>query len=472
MGKDLAKIEQRREEELVLAEPLLDEEDLRAARERSIQRLSLLWSQRRFLARATAAGLLLATLIAFLMPKRFTSTAQLMPPDQGPGNGMAMMAALASKAGSLGSLGSELLGLKTTGDLFIGILQSRTVQDDLITKFDLRKVYGVKRWEDARKILAAKASFSQDRKSEIITISIVDKSPQRAQQMAQEYISALNRVVVNLNTSSAHREAVFLADRLSQVQKDLESAEKNFSQFASKNTAINIEEQGKAMITAGASLEGQLIAAQTELEGLRQIFTDNNVRVREAQARVDELNRQLHKLGGSAGPSTAGTNQDQAAPYPTIRQLPVLGVAYADLYRRMKVEEAVFETLTQQYEAAKVEEAKETPSVKVLDAPDFPEKKSFPPRLLIMFLGMLLAFSAGITWILACEAWEATDPADVRKAFAMQVWTDVRATLPWAARNGRNGHVAQSPQLLDVAPTREAFKQDATGGATANRRES
>ena len=472
MGKDLAKVEQRHEEELVLAGPLLDEEDLRAARERSVQRLSLLWSQRKFLARAAAAGLLLATFVAFLLPKRFTSTAQLMPPDQGPGNnGMAMMAALASKAGSLGSLGSELLGLKTTGDLFIGILQSRTVQDDLITKFNLRQVYGVRRWEDARKILATKASFSQDRKSEIITISVVDKSPQRAQAMAQEYISALNNVVVNLNTSSAHREAVFLSDRLSQVQKDLESAEKNFSQFASKNTAINIEEQGKAMITAGASLEGQLIAAQTELEGLRQIFTDNNVRVREAQARVDELNRQLHKLGGSAGPSTAGANQDQGAPYPTIRQLPVLGVAYADLYRRVKVEEAVFETLTQQYEAAKVEEAKETPSVKVLDAPDLPEKKSFPPRLLIMFLGMLLAFSAGITWILACEAWEATDSADVRKAFATQVWTDVRASLPWAARNGRNGHVAQPAQLLEVAPTQNAFRQDQKSGTASSGKE-
>lgn len=472
MSKELAKIEQRHEEELVLAEPLLDAEDLRAARERSIQRLSLLWSQRKVLARAAVAGLLLATLIAFFLPKRFTSTAQLMPPDQGPGNGMAMMAALASKAGSLGSLGSELLGLKTTGDLFIGILQSRTVQDDLITKFDLRTVYGVKGWESARKILAAKANFSQDRKSEIITISVVDKSPQRAQAMAQEYISALNSVVVNLNTSSAHREAVFLADRLSQVQKDLESAEKNFSQFASKNTAINIEEQGKAMITAGASLEGQLIAAQTELEGLRQIFTDTNVRVREAQARVNELNRQLRKLGGSAGPSTAGgANQDQAAPYPTIRQLPVLGVAYADLYRRMKVEEAVFETLTQQYEAAKVEEAKETPSVKVLDAPDLPEKKSFPPRLLIMFLGMLLAFSAGITWILACEAWEATDPADVRKVFATQVWTDVRASLPWSARNGRNGHVTQ-PSQLEVAPTPNAFRRDEKDRAATSGKES
>lgn len=438
MGEEAVKIGRRHEEELDLTEPLLNEDDVRAARERAIAKLTLLWNQRRFLGRIAGVGLLAATVIAFSIPKRFTSTTRLMPPDQGPGNGMAMMAALASKAGSLGSIGSELLGLKTTGDLFIGILQSRTVEDDLIAKFDLRKVYGVREWEPARKVLTARTDVSQDRKSEIITISVIDRSPQRAQQMAAEYIKALNDVVVNLNTSSAHRERVFLEGRLTQVQQDLESAEKTFSQFASKNTAINIEEQGKAMITAGATLEGQLIAAQTELEGLRQIFTDNNVRVRETQARVDELKNQLRNLGGKA-PGAAGVDQDQSMPYPTIRQLPVLGVTYADLYRRMKVEDAVFETLTQQYEAAKVEEAKETPSVKVLDEPNLPERKSFPPRLLIMFLGILLAFAAGVTWLLASEAWENTDSSDVRKAFAARVWSDVRASIPWAARNGHSG---------------------------------
>jgi capsule polysaccharide export protein KpsE/RkpR len=457
MGKNAVKMHRGHEEELDLAERVWDEEDLRAARARSVARLAALWSHRRLLARIAGAGLLAATLIAFLIPKRFTSKTRLMPPDQGPGNGMAMMTALASKAGSLGSLGSELLGLKTNGDLFIGILGSRTVQDVLIAKFDLRKVYGAREWEDARKILAANTEVSQDRKSQIITISVVDRSAQRAQGMAAEYIQALNNVVVNLNTSSAHRERVFLDGRLAQVQKDLESAEKNFSQFASKNTAINIEEQGKAMITAGATVEGQLIAAQTELEGLRQIFTDNNVRVRATQARVDELKSQLRNLGGKALPGAKGTNQDQGMPYPSIRELPVLGVTYADLYRRMKVEDAVFETLTQQYEAAKVEEAKETPSVKVLDAPNLPEKKSFPPRLEIIFLGALIAFAAGITWVLAREAWEATDPSDVRKVFATQVWTDVRAGLPWAARNGHNGTRPKQSLNIGRAPATDGL---------------
>jgi uncharacterized protein involved in exopolysaccharide biosynthesis len=456
MSVRLNKPERAYEEKRRIITPDVSATPSYSTRGKSVDTLRLVWSERRFLFRAALVGLLFATLIAFLIPTRFTSTARLMPPDQNSGTGMAMMAALASKAGEgLGSIGSQLLGLKTSGDLFIGILESRTVEDDLIRKFDLLKVYDAKRWEDARAKLLSRTAASQDHKSELITITVTDHSPQRAQQMAQEYIEELNRVVTNLNTSSAHRERVFLQDRLTQVQGDLESAEKDFSQFASKNTAIDIQAQGKAMIEAGASLEGQLIAAQTELEGLRQVFTNNNVRVREAQARVDELNRQLQKLGGKPASDNAdqqnqqnqGQDRDQGAIYPTIRQLPVLGVPYADLYRRMKVQEAVYETLTKQFELAKVEEAKETPSVKVLDPPDWPEKKSFPPHLMIMFVGMMLALIAGTAWVLGREVWETTDSADPRKAFATEVWADVRASLPWNSTNGY--HDSQAPKPVN-----------------------
>src|SRR5215469_9626409 len=275
MAKDVQKPVLACEEDLELSAPPLPlegEVNDKGRRERTIATFRLLWNRRGFLARITGVGLVLAAAVAFLIPKRFTSTARLMPPDQGVGNGgMSLLAALAGKAGTtLSGVGGELLGLKTTGDLFIGILQSRTVEDDLIAKFDLRKSYGDKRWEDARDDLSKRTGLSEDRKSEIITISVTDRSPQSAQQMAQEYVNELNRVVTNLNTSSAHRERVFLEDRLGQVQQDLETAEKQFSQFASKNTAIDIQEEGKAMIEAASTLEGQLIAAQTELEGLRQ----------------------------------------------------------------------------------------------------------------------------------------------------------------------------------------------------------
>lgn len=344
-----------------------------------------------------------------------------------------MLAALAGRAGeTLTGLAANALGMKTTGDLFIGVLKSDTVEDDVIQKFRLQKLYDDRYLEDARKELAKNTGVSEDTKSGIITVSVTDHDPKRCAAMAQEYVNELNWVVNNLSTSSAHRERVFLDQRLDQVKNNLETDEKQFSQFASQKGAIDIAEQGKAMVTAAATLQGQLIAAQSELEGLRQIYTDNNVRVRSLQARVDDLHKALDKLGGKGSDENSSAQQF----YPSLRQLPLLGVEYADLLRRTKVQEAVFEALTQQDELAKVEEAKETPTVKVLDQPEIPDKKSYPPRAVIALFGPFLALALGSAWILSRSAWQDVDPTDPRKRMVQQVWTDVQANLPWNVRNG------------------------------------
>ena len=419
---------------------------------RTIDRLTLLWAQRRTLFRWAAVGMIVSLATAFLIPKRYDSVARLMPPDQ-TSPGSMMLAALSGGLGGgtggsgggasqLGSLAGDLLGFKSTGELFAGVLQSRTVEDDIVNKFDLHKIYRDRLPEDARKDLEKNTDVSIDRKSQIIKIQITDYDPHRAAAIAQEYLDQLNHVVVNLNTSVAHREREFLDRRLLQVKADLETAENRFSDFASKNNSIDIPAQGKAMIEAAATLEGQLIANQTELESLRQVYTDNNVRVRETEARVEELQRQLQKLDGKAGVSASSSESSDTIP--AIRQLPILGVPYADLYRNTKIEEAIFETLTAQDELAKVEEAKETPSIKVLDPPDVPQKKSFPPRLLITVLGTFLAFFAAIAWVSARAIWNETDAADPRKLLAQEVATSIRSSVPWISRNGHSQRAATS----------------------------
>ena len=194
----------------------------------------------------------------------------------------------------------------------------------MIANFDLRRVYGQRRWVDARKELARQTDISIDRKSGILTIQVTDHDPRRATALAREYVAQLNSVVTQLNTSSASRERVFLEERLGQVKLELESAEKDFSQLASNNAALDIKEQGKAMVESAAILEGQLIAAQTELQGLRQIYTDQNIRVRTTQARIDELRRQIMKMGGETGPRVARPSEEDDI-YPSIRKLPLLG---------------------------------------------------------------------------------------------------------------------------------------------------
>ena len=409
--------------------------------ENSVAYLRLLWEHRRLLARVVLYGFLASTFIAFLIPTRYESTTRLMPPDSNQSGGLAMAAAaLSGGAGGLGGIASEMLGMKSTSDIFVGILTSRTVQDKLIQQFDLKKLYGDRRIEDARMELAGHTSLFVDRKSQIITIAVNDHDPKRAAAIGQAYVEELNRLVAELSTSSARRERIFLEERLQAVSKDLESAEKEFSQFASKNSAIDIKEQGKAMVEAAAILQGQLIAAESEFEGLRQIYTDNNVRVRSVRARIDELKHQLEKIGGKGEDASAPSGQQQAALYPSIRRLPLLGVTYADLYRRTKVEEAVFESLTKEYEMAKVQEVKEIPVVKVLDSPNIPEKKSFPPRLLIMLLGTAFAFALVTTWVFGKTAWDQTDSIDPRKAFAQEVFSAVKASIPQFAQNGSGNH--------------------------------
>jgi uncharacterized protein involved in exopolysaccharide biosynthesis len=400
-----------------------------------VLRLNFLWHERGFLRRAAFAGLLLGTLLAFLLPKRFESTVQLMPPDSQSNSGMALLAGLASRTGnSLGAFAGDLVGMKSSGALFIGVLRSRTVEDRLIERFKLKKVYGAPLGEGARRTLADNTSVSEDRKSGIITIAVTDRDPRRAATLAQAYVEELDRLVAQLSTSSARREREFLEGRLKTVQADLETAEKEFGQFASNNTAIDIKEQGKAMVDAAATLEGQLIAAKSELEGLKQIYTDNNIRVRATRARVTELQNQFEKIGGKGErASSSGNGERGNSFYPSIRKLPLLGVAYADLYRRTKVEEAVYEALTQQYELAKVQEVRETPSVKVLDPATIPEKKSFSPRLEIMFLCM---FAGGVALTLGKAHWEEIDAQDPRKVLANEVLQTANAHMPWAPPNG------------------------------------
>jgi capsule polysaccharide export protein KpsE/RkpR len=407
------------------------------APEQVIARLQLLWTRRRFLFRVAAISFLASTLLAFLIPARYRSTVALMPPDDQSGSELAMAATMAGKmSGGLAGLAGSVLGLKSSGDLFLGILGSRTVQDDLIAKFDLRRVYGKALWQDARTTLAERTEMSEDRKSGIISIAVTDRSPERAASLAQEYVSELNAVVSQLSTSSAHRERIFLESRLARVKGDLEAAEKDFGAFASQNAAIDIKEQGKAAVGAAATLQGQLIAAQSELEGLKQIYTDSNVRVRSLKARTQELQSQLEKIGGKPETAPGAPGADSGALYPSIRKLPLLGVAYADLYRQTRVQEAVFETLTQEYELAKVAEAKQTPSVKVLDPPNVPERKSYPPRLLIITIGTFLCCAVAMIGVLGKSGWEGIEERAPQRLLAQEVFRSAQASMPWASPNG------------------------------------
>jgi uncharacterized protein involved in exopolysaccharide biosynthesis len=423
--------------------------------------LRLLWSERRFLLRAGIAGLVFSILVALLLPVRYESQTRLMPPDQS-GSGLAMLAALASKGGGgdsssssssdgvfsegLGRVATEFLGLKTTGALLVDILRGPTVQDTMVQKFDLRNRYHVRYWRSARQILDSHTTIKEDRKSGVISIAVSDREPRIAQQMAETYVEAVNSLLARVSTSSAHRERIFLEQRLKAVKESLDNASQEFSTFASQTGALDVPSQTKAMVESEATLEGQLVAAESELQGLEQIYTDNNVRVRTLHARVAELKQQVENFSGNKDDPTSPRSQI-TGDLPSLRKLPLVGVRWANLYREFKIQEAIYAMLTQEYEFAKIQEAKETPTVNVLDQALVPEMKSFPPRTLITIVGVFLSLLFSALFVITAAMWQQNEFPE--KQLATEIWRQIsaenmksRALLRqvWSRVGGRNGH--------------------------------
>jgi capsule polysaccharide export protein KpsE/RkpR len=384
-----------------------------------------------------------------------------MPPDQ-QGSGAMMLAALASHSGALGnleglsSLAGGLLGGHTTSALFTSLLRSGTVTGHLIDRFDLQRVYRKRYRLDTAKHLAHLTTVTTDKKSGVITIEVEDTNRARARDLAQAYLDELNKLVTQSNTSAGHRERLFIEQRLHTVQASLEQAELELSSFSSKSSTVDIKEQTRAMVDAGARVQAELLVEQSGLQSLRQIYGDGNVRVRETQARIASLQRELTQMTGSSAPLASDDVQDDAAVpgaagdkgelYPPLRQLPRLAVPYADLYRRVKVQEAVFEFLTQQYEMARIQEAKDIPVVSVIDSPSIPEKKSFPPRLWLTLALTFMSVAATAALVLMREHWATVDPGDPRKVLAAEVLPVMRVRIQRIFGRGRGARPPKHPK--------------------------
>jgi capsule polysaccharide export protein KpsE/RkpR len=274
--------------------------------------------------------------------------------------------------------------------------------------------------------LAHLTKITEDPKSGVITIAVTDETRERARDLAQGYLDELNNLVAKVNTSSAHREREFIEQRLKTVQAELQRAQLDLSDFSSKNTTIDIKEQTRATVDAGAKLEGQLLAGKSELDSLRQIYGDQNVRVRAAEARNSLLQRELQRANGQSSPDPDGTDIDASHPYPALRQLPRLGIRWANLYRNVRIHETVFDLLSEQYETARIEEVRSIPTVSVIDSPWLPERKSGPHRTLIVLISTFLSAVVTAALLLARRSWLEMDVEDARRVLATRIAKTIR----------------------------------------------
>ena len=412
--------------------PLTPEPD-----DRKGEKLWVLWRSRRFLWGVTWKALIASIVLAFLVPSHYKSAVRFVPGENSSSSGSSSMMGLMSKAlsgdnsnmGSFGLDAASLLGAKTPGAFYVEVLKSRSVQDRLINRFDLRARYNKSTYFEARKKLAKFTEIEEDKKSGVITLTVTDYEPEMAAQMANAYVDELNRLAVDLNTSSAHRERQFLEQRLDTAKQDLARASAALSQFTTKNSMVDPQNEGRAVMDAAARMQGELIASATELKGLQQIYSDDNVRVRTLKARMAELQSQLRNLVGQNNDQAVQESLGWSAPYPSMHTLPGLGSRYADLYREAKIQEAVYAFVTQQFEMARIQEAKELPIVRVMDAGVKSEKRSSPIRSLIVGGSVVGAFLLACMWVLGKYRWQQIPMDDSYRLLAADVAAEFRSVI-------------------------------------------
>jgi Capsule polysaccharide export protein len=379
--------------------------------------LGLYWQRRRLAIGIIVVGIALAIGYSFTIPPYFTSTTSLMPQDnESPYTSLLGMAAGSSAAASIGT---EAFGLSTPSELQISILESRTVRNAMIAKFGLMQHYGVGIIDQARGTLSDNTKIDEDRKSGIITIAVTDTNADFAAKLAQGYVSELNRVLTDNSTSAARRERIFLEERLKEVKRNLDLDSVALSQFSTKTKAIDVVSQAKSMVEAGLRLQGLLAEGQSQLAALRQTYSEDNYRVKALEARNAELQHQLDAMGGTDGKSGSSSSMSF---YPPVGELPTLGVTFADLDRRVKVDEVLWETLTRQYESARVQEAKEIPTIQVLDQANVPNRKSGPKRRVIVLTGALISLLLSFVVVFCIVGWQKLDSESLPKKIASR-WT-------------------------------------------------
>ena len=378
----------------------------------------LLWLHKWSLIVTATVGFAIAVGISLLLPARFMATAYFLPPEMGPTSGLDLLIGMktggAMMGSSVGNMLNSVLGTNTPGQLYIQEMQSRPVEDELIKRFDLKRVYRSKSLEATRKILEGSTKFDENRKSGIISVIVTDKDPTRAAALANGYAEELGQFLADLGSDSGRREREFFEAQLKISREQLKQSSNALSDFSSKHSALNLPLQSTAIISSTSAVEGRMIAAQAQLNGLLSIYTENNIRVKQARAQIAELQYQLSQMQGKAPSSTAtvsakpGEASKANGSSSKMQQISELSTEYMDLYRAAKIDETMVETLTQQYEISRLEETRHVSRIQLLDPAQTPERKSFPKRRQLSIIGMLLGFLIGVGYVLARSWWQNT----------------------------------------------------------------
>lgn len=335
------------------------------------------------------AAALVAALVTTVLPEEFQATAKLLPPQQ------QSNASLLSQLGGMAAL-AGIGNLKTPNDVYIGMLKSRTVADRLIAQFDLKTVYGANGMEKARKTLERNTEILAQ-KDGIMTITVVDEDQKRVARIANAYVDELTRLTRSLAVTDAAQRRLFFERQLELAKNNLAAAEMKLTGNLETTGVISVDSNSRAIIETIARLRAQISAKEIQLNSMSAFVTSNNQDYKRVQEELSSARAELSRLeNGKPGRDEQVNTANSKQP----------GLENVRTLRDVKYYQMLYELLAKQYEVARLEEAKDTSIIQVLDPAIMPERKFKPNRTLIVAIAAILGALAAIAWATASTLME------------------------------------------------------------------
>jgi uncharacterized protein involved in exopolysaccharide biosynthesis len=339
------------------------------------------------IARVTGIAILVGVVLCFVLPVRYTATTKIMPPQQTQSTASMLMTnqLTAAGGGSLAALAGGGLG-KNPNDIYIGLLTSRPIADAIIQKFSLANVYHAKDMTKAREKLAGYTGVTSD-KSGFITVSVTDKDKKRVAEMANSYTDELRILTKSIAVTEASQRRLFYEEQLKQAKDALVAAELSFQQVQQQKGLVQLDAQAKAMIESLTAIRAQAAAKQVEVQALRSYSTEQNPDVQLAEKELASLQAEEARLEQS--------NQGQGIAGLGLGNVPAAGLEYLRAAHELQYQQALFDMLMKQYDAAKLDESKDAAIIQVVEPAIEPDRKSEPKRLTILLISAFLGFFSG-----------------------------------------------------------------------------
>lgn len=370
--------------------PGVDEEEFHL-----LDLLTVLARRRRQIGWITGVIVLVTTVAVFVLPSSYKAETVVMPPQQNSSISSALAGQLGGSA-ALASMAGSSLGLKNPGDLYVSLLKSRTVEDAMISRFHLLDRYQKKRLSDARDALEKHASIALGAKDGMISIDVTDRDPVMAATMANAYVEEYRHLSAHLAITEAARRREFFEQQLLEANENLTRAEDALKQVEQKTGVLQLDSQTRALIETAATLRAQIVSMEVQLQGLMSYSTEDNPQVRELKGQIEAMQGQLARLVGSdSGGSSFLIPKGK---------VPEVGLEYIRKVRDVKYYETMVTLMAQQFEMAKVDEARQGTSLQVVDAAIPPDHRSFPKRGISIVVAAILGFLLACGWSILAES--------------------------------------------------------------------